>query len=214
MSSTKRGGQRSVADFYPTPKWCVDRLLDRMVLPAGRWLEAGAGDGAIIKAVNEHPNYGAKRIRWTAVELRPECAPVLEHLIGKPPIIGDFLTAPTPDVPFTVCIANPPFSLAESFLRVARQKADYVCFLLRLNFLQGSERAEWLVNDVPDVWLIPDRPSFTGDGQTDSVAYAWMVWSGYHRGKCKSSRFEILATTPSEVRNPASRKKRKKDEHG
>ena len=28
MSSTNRGGQRSEADFYPTPAWLVDRLLE------------------------------------------------------------------------------------------------------------------------------------------------------------------------------------------
>lgn len=205
MSSTKRGGKRSVADFYPTPTWVVDRLLDRTVLPLGKWLEAGAGDGAIVSAVNRHQHYG-QRVDWDTVELRPESEPALAALTKRKPIIGDFLKVPLPNAPYDVVIANPPFSLAEDFLRHARQRADTVCFLLRLNFLQGTERAGWIKSDVPDVYVLPDRPSFTSDGQTDSVAYAWMVWSGYHRGKKPYGRIEILDPTPSEVRRPTRTK--------
>lgn len=200
MSSTKRGGKRSVADYYPTPTWVVDRILDRTVLPPGKWLEAGAGDGAIITAVNRHQKYKMPMVQWDAVELRPETEPALTALMGRKPIIGDFLEAPIPGVPYDVVIANPPFSLAEPFLDRARQLADTVCFLLRLNFLQGTERAAWLTTDVPDVYVLPDRPSFTSDGKTDSVAYAWMVWSGYHRRKRLNGRLEVLDTTPSETR--------------
>ncbi len=201
MSSTKRGGKRSDADFYPTPRWVVDRLLDRKILPdTGSWLEAGAGNGDIIEAVNKHPHY-AGRIDWTAAELRETCAPKLEALTGKLPIIGDF-TAMPPAKRFDVCIANPPFAVASEFLHTARQQSKLVCFLLRLNFLQSTSRAAWLCSDVPDVFLIPDRPSFTGDGKTDSVAYAWMIWEGYGHPLQKFSRgwFQILDTTPLRVR--------------
>lgn len=73
MSSTKRGGQRSEADNYQTPPWCVERLMDKIgpqLNPEdNRWLEPGAGEGNVIWAVNEH----LAGVNWTAVEIRPEC---------------------------------------------------------------------------------------------------------------------------------------------
>jgi hypothetical protein len=52
VSATKRGsGVRTPDDAYETPAWCVQRLLEKLQLPGGNWLEPGAGDGAIIKAV-------------------------------------------------------------------------------------------------------------------------------------------------------------------
>ena len=206
MSSTKRGGERSPLEFYPTPLWCLSRFLDKKVLPVGSWLDAGAGDGALIRATQEHVDYGS-RVRWTAAELQPDFAPALQLLTGRAPIIGDFLTTPLPTTPFDVVIANPPFSLATEFLHVARQHASKVCFLLRLNFLSGGARSLWLTGDAPDVYVVADRPSFTPDGQSDSTAYAWMVWHGYHLGKRTSGRVEVLASTPSEVRNPKTETK-------
>ena len=207
MSSTKRGGARSPDESYPTPSWVLDRFLDKQVLQPGNWLDAGAGAGALIAATAAHPSYGSK-VRWTAAELHPAHAPALQLLTGRAPIIGDFRTFPLPTTPFDVVIANPPFSLATEFLHVARQHATTVCFLLRLNYLSGAERSKWLTSDAPDVYVVADRPSFTPDGQTDSTAYAWMVWHGYRLGKRPSGRVEVLASTPSEVRNPKSTEKK------
>jgi len=66
VSSTNRGnGKRSATDFYPTPPWCVHRLLDRLALPGGRWFEPRAGQGAIISAVN-----GARTdVTWSSSKL-------------------------------------------------------------------------------------------------------------------------------------------------
>jgi hypothetical protein len=207
MSSTKRGGARSPHESYPTPHWVLARLLDKQVLPVGNWLDAGAGAGALIEATSAHPAYGPK-VRWTASEVNAEHASTLHLLTGRTPLIGNFCTTPLPTTPFDVVISNPPFSLATEFLHVARQHATNVCFLLRLNYLSGAERSLWLTADCPDVYVIPDRPSFTPDGQTDSTSYAWMVWHGYHLGKRASGRVEVLASTPSEVRNPKSTEKR------
>ena len=111
MSATNRGGKRSDGDFYPTPAWCVDRLLEEVELPAGRWLEPAAGDGAIIQAVN------AKRddVRWQAIELSPRHKSKLGRLVGKESTkIGDFVDlAPwMATASFDVVITNPPFTLA------------------------------------------------------------------------------------------------------
>ena len=74
MSSTNRGGKRQDLDVYPTPAWVVDRLLEVVDFPGGRWLEPCAGDGAIMRAVNAW----RADVRWDACELRAECTPALD----------------------------------------------------------------------------------------------------------------------------------------
>lgn len=71
-----------------------------------------------------------------------------------------------------------PTSLAEEFVRHSRElypHADLV-FLLRIAFLASDGRqALWRDLGTPDVYVLPNRPSFTGKG-TDSADYAWFVW--------------------------------------
>lgn len=62
MSATGRGAVRHERDFYSTPAWCVDRLLDdilpqiRVSRPDGveTWLEPCVGSGAIVEAVEAY----------------------------------------------------------------------------------------------------------------------------------------------------------------
>ena len=72
--------------------------------------------------------------------------------------------------------------------------------LLRLNFLGSQERSDYLREHMPDIYVIPNRPSFTG-GKTDSIEYAWFVWSKYNDyGKNSSGKIVILETTPANIR--------------
>lgn len=191
MSATgrnPRGG--GGADFFATPSWCVDRLLESADLPAGKWLEPAAGDGAIVHAVNAR---GASDIDWQLCELRPECRPQLEGL-GRV-TVGDFLSANYERDSFDVVITNPPFSLAEKFIRKALLCAPYVAMLLRLNFLGSAERHLLFWKHMPDVYVLPNRPSFTGRG-TDSTEYCWMVW----QPSIRPAQIKVLNLTSREER--------------
>jgi 16S rRNA A1518/A1519 N6-dimethyltransferase RsmA/KsgA/DIM1 with predicted DNA glycosylase/AP lyase activity len=173
MSSTNRGRARSSDDFYATPHWVVHRLLEKIVLPGGNWLEPGAGEGNIIRAVNR-PD-----VNWTALELRKECRPHLQRIEPCPEIIiTDKFVAKVEDRrkplygrKFDVALGNPPFSLALEFVQESLDLADTVVMLLRLNFLASSTRAEFMRSWIPDVYVLPNRPSFTGKG-TDSIESA------------------------------------------
>lgn len=176
MSATGRGAVREPEDFYTTPSWCVRRLLEAWSPPAGDlWLEPSAGNGAIIRSV--------KAIRddmhWLAVEKRDEerealtidrCAFYLEN----------FLTFPFPASTFrmvSVVIGNPPYAHAEEFIHRARSlcpRAEIV-FLLRMAFVSSRERSAFMQAEPPDLDVLPDRPSFTGEGG-DSADYAWLHW--------------------------------------
>ncbi|APR81061.1 Phage protein [Minicystis rosea] len=177
MSSTNRGGTRNPADFYPTPRWCVLRALEEMALPGGEWIEPCAGDGAIVRAVQQ----ARADVSWQAVELRETCRPLLEKsLSGKGRVVCTDFFDWDPARRFDVLFTNPPYSLAEQFLEKGLSIASNVVLLLRLNFLASARRAELMRRRAPDVYVLPNRPSFSGQG-TDSVEYAWFHWPPEHR---------------------------------
>lgn len=201
MSATNRGAVRHPSDFYATPSWCVDRLLEKLPLPGGAWLEPGAGEGNIIKAVKRTD------IRWTALELRTECRRHLEFLAPRPEIIitDKFVSTDVPEEQkplhgrrFEVAFGNPPFSLAQEFVEESMKYADTVVMLLRLNFIGSSGRCSFMQSQTPDVYVLPDRPSFDGRG-TDSIEYAWFVWRSRDAGRSSGS-ITVLDTTPAATR--------------
>lgn len=201
MSSTNRGGQRSDADNYPTPAWPVRRLLEKLPLPGGPWLEPGGGAGHIIRAVNAVRS----DVTWWTAELREECREPLIEAVGSPErvVIGDYLVDPPPVFPgvsrFKVAIGNPPFGLAMAFIEQALAQADIVAMLLRLNFMGSELRWDWMRHYPADLYVLPNRPSFRGYG-SDSIEYAWYVWE---QGK-KERTFglhRMLDITPLDERN-------------
>lgn len=199
MSATGRGAQRREADYYPTPAWCVHRFLEACELPDGSWLEPSAGDGQIIRAVDAHvPSNRSEPIRmpilsrprWSAVEIRPECQPYLDAVADEVEI-GDFLRGAGPRSA-DVVIGNPPFALAMEFIQESIWRARHVAFLLRLNFLGSAGRAPFHHKHPVDVYVLPNRPSFSGHG-TDSIEYAWFHWD---RERTREGRIRVLALTP------------------
>lgn len=192
MSSTNRGGARIDHDFYATPAWCVHRLLEVCPLPGGHWLEPAAGEGAIVEAINEVRH----DVKWWANE--PHQALVLKGRDCATVTDLDF-RAITLAHTWDVIATNPPFALAQEFVEHALSlRPRFVVMLLRLNFLGGSARGAWLRDNTPDVYVLPNRPSFRDDGKTDSCDYAWFVWrSEARRG---DNRLTILADTPKGAR--------------
>lgn len=185
---------RSPADYYPTPAWCVHRLLEAVALPGGVWFDPCAGDGAIIRAVNE---VRTPRPTWAGCEIRPACAPVLRAAGLRGDVTGDFLSIAPTWGGADVVLTNPPYSLAEAFIRACRQpaKAPIVAMLLRLNFIASQSRVEfWRQVKVPDIFVLPNRPDFSGGGG-DACEYAWFVWHS-----AMKSQVKVLATTPKAVR--------------
>ena len=196
MSSTKRSKKKSATpprdpfDYYPTPSWCVHRFLEKAGIPythGGVLLEPSAGDGAIIRSVATFQHIKKNgvttviqyRPNWIAVEIQPRFQANLENEIDRSHVlVTDFLSVDPVDIGASpqVIIANPPFSQALAFIKKALDyKPDYICMLLRLNFLGSSERSEFMRQHTPDIYVLPNRPSFTGKG-TDSIEYAWFVW--------------------------------------
>ena len=198
MSSTGRGPRLGGADdFFVTPSWCVRRLLESWSPPGGMWLEPGAGNGAIIRAVNEVRD----DVRWTAVECRPEEEAALEAACARV-LIGDFLSPnmhSSVDDDIRVVLGNPPFKDAQEFIDRARQLCQRaeIMLLLRLNYVGSEDRAEFMRRCPPDLRTLPNRPSFTASGKTDSIEYAWFGWPP---GQRDLGTFRVLASTSLDER--------------
>ena len=224
MSSTGRGGKRRPSDYYPTPSWCVDRLLEELFpapegLPGqvglpyiGQWVEPCAGNGAIIRACQDwmdrcdHQRFD---VEWTANELPGpdyrEQHRALRAAGATETQLRDCLTW----VPvaqrgrFDVCLTNPPYSQAEAFVRWGLANASTTIMLLRLGFLATAQRCELMRTYPPDVYVLPNRPSFTRGtpgtvGRTDSADYAWFVWR--QPGMRRAGSIKVLRNTTIEER--------------
>lgn len=191
----RREGGSVPFDYYPTPAWCVDRLMDdcgdSFFFNSCCALEPTVGDGAIIRAVM------ARRPAlsdWYGCELRPNAgAGDICHLWE-----GDFRKVPKPPVKYCVAVGNPPYALAEAIVRHALSMSRRGAFLLRVGFLGSAERVPFWRDHAHlpfGLRVLPDRPSFDGEG-TDSATYAWFVW-----GCPDVTGVKVLEPTPVAVRN-------------
>lgn len=172
MSATNRGATRSPHDFYETPAETTRLLLhwlNAQQIGIDTALDPAAGNGALLREL-ECDRY--------AYEIREECRMALED-ITVTTIICDALVGTPVDRTLDLVICNPPYSLAREFVTTYRYVGRTSAFLLRLGFLASQSRAPWWAEDPPaHVLVLPSRPSFTGDGKSDSADYAWVVFKG------------------------------------
>jgi len=87
-------------------------------------------------------------------------------------------------------MSNPPFSLAEQFITHsldAVKDGGLVVFLLRDDFMHSQGRYERLYKGnaigLREIVFLASRPSFTGDGKTDSHSYSYLVFKKGYIGK-------------------------------
>lgn len=177
-------GGRESHDHYPTPRWVTELLFDHAHKVDDLWpdarsvLDPAAGEGAILDVARERgfTTYGLE-----LDPVRAEVARSRGHQMGQ----GDALERSWPRV--DVVVANPPYTLAEAFVRKALEwrrtmsVRARIFTLLRLSFLEPTQtRRELLSAYAPDVLILPRRPAFDGKG-TDNITSAWFVWPGSGR---------------------------------
>lgn len=153
-------GQRRERDFYATPPECTDALLRFMreqclIKPGDTIWEPACGDGAITNVAQQ----SGYRVIGTDIQTGT-----------------DFLTAPTPECDWI--ITNPPFSLAESFIRRADKSGKPFAMLLKSQFWHAGRRLKLFYSNPP-LYVLPLawRADFTGQGRS-LIDCVWCVWAG------------------------------------
>lgn len=166
-------------DLYETPTVAVRSLLKAEQLPAGAVWEPACGRGAIVK---ELISAGYRVYATDLVNYGDESQDA--HGV-------DFLMQwQAPDFHIGCILTNPPFKLAEQFVRRALVLAPRVIMLLRLAFMESESRSEILDSGMlARVHVFRKRlPMMHRDGylgprtQGGSIAFAWFVWDRNHTG--------------------------------
>ena len=150
-------------DFYPTPSWATEKLLERFPL-AGVIGEPCAGAGDVANVLRRHGEV------WTNDIDRTHQADSYYDLTDP----ASWAKLPNCDW----IVTNPPFSIAAAIVPAAYDKARLgLAMFLRLSYLEPcGNRAEWLKTHPLTKLIVLPRISFTGNGKSDSGTTAWMVW--------------------------------------
>jgi hypothetical protein len=169
-----RPRERAANDWYVEPEWAVRGLLDVQRFSGLVW-DPACGKGTIprtFKAAGHAAAIGTD---------------LVDRGYGRGG--SDFLAIdPAHDANRAAnIVSNPPFNLAEHFLRHALKLATHkIAFLLRLSWLEGRGRA-WIFNETPLAAVHPfaarvSMPPGTvaQEAKGGAVAFMWAVWDWSH----------------------------------
>ncbi len=162
--TTKRFADLNGPDFFPTPAWATEALIDNEKFTGDLW-ECACGNGAMSEVLE------------TACP-RTISTDLFDRGYGEAGI--DFLQG---QQRFDNIVTNPPYNAAEGFvergLGLANRK---FALLLRLAFLEGANRQRTIFQSAPPsrVWVFSERITFYPAGAevkgSGTTAYAWFVW--------------------------------------
>lgn len=151
-------------EYYPTPKWATHGLMQAEGFQGDIW-EPACGNGVMVEVLRKYS------YEVIASELYPRG-------FGETGV--DFLRT---ERKVGNVITNPPYVLAEDFIRHGLRCAEHkVCMLLRLAFLEGTDRAAGLFKEFPPnrLHVFSERITMYPAGRIGSsggtTAYAWFVW--------------------------------------
>ena len=160
----KRFADLDGPDYFPTPAWATHALINNEKFSGDIW-ECACGDGAmseVLKLTGQNV---------TSSDLFRRGYGESGH---------DFVAS---DRSADNIVTNPPYNSAEGFVasgvKLARKK---FALLLRLAFLEGSNRANTIFSKCPPsrVWVFSERVTFYPAGadikSSGTTAYAWFVW--------------------------------------
>lgn len=152
-------------DFYPTPAWATQALLDYVSFEGEVW-ECACGDGAMSKVLQ-------------SAGLGVYSSDLYDRGFGDTGV--DFLKSEV--CFFRNIVTNPPFSLAEDFILHALTLAkEKVAIFSRLAILESARRYRNIFKTSPPtrILVFSERVTLYPDGVvtagTSTIAYSWLVW--------------------------------------
>ena len=175
---------REDLDFYQTPSFAIQSLLDLRLVEAHNILEPMAGNGAIAEVLKQN-----KYLNVTTSDI--------VQRDYKLDFTQDFFTmkefpASMPEKGGRGIITNPPYNVADDFIlhALCTLKADYLAVFLPVRYLEGSKRyLEIYQHYKPrDVIVFARRlgcykdsdvkrgVKITDHGIASAVAYMWLCF--------------------------------------
>ena len=162
--TVKRFADLEGPDFFPTPSWATEALVDNERFTGDIW-ECACGNGAMSTVLETTGSLVVS-------------SDLYDRGFGETGI--DFLSSRRQH---TNVITNPPYNAAEGFVRagLAASKQKFA-LLLRLAFLEGGNRQKTIFERSPParVWVFSERITFYPAGAVQkgsgTTAYAWFVW--------------------------------------
>jgi hypothetical protein len=175
LDKSAQAGQHSYKerqnDCYETPACAVEALLRIESIPHSVW-EPACGPGAIVRVLRDHGH------SVFATDLHP-------YGCGLSGI--DFLTAGHRMT--DAVVTNPPYQLAEQFVRHALEFSPLVIMLLRLAFLESVRRTEILeksglarIHVFRNRLPMMHRKDWAGPKSSSAMPFAWFVWERGYTG--------------------------------
>lgn len=160
----KRFADLDGPDFFPTPAWATEALIDNERFEGDIW-ECACGNGAMSEVLERT---GSKVIS----------SDLFDRGYGEAGV--DFLTSVRRS---DNIVTNPPYNAAEGFVSAGLAGANRkFALLLRLAFLEGANRQRTIFsrNGPARVWVFSERITFYPAGAVQkgsgTTAYAWFVW--------------------------------------
>lgn len=174
IAASKERWDRKPADFYPTPVEATEALLQYLFFLGSRRIrEPCCGMGHISKVLEAHGH------EVTSSDL-------MHTGYGEGGI--DYLQ--TREInprfyDFDAVITNPPFSLAEQFIRRALRDAPLVAMFLPNNYWHAESRRVLFESRPPmAVLALTWRPAFLEKerGKSPLSNFIWTVWNDIYTG--------------------------------
>lgn len=159
-------------DAYFTAPWMTKALLAHVPEIAGLVLEPCAGDLSIAQELALAPGV-------TILTNDIDAQRTVDYTYD-----ASLATPLWNDIRYDWIVTNPPYTnpLPLAILQRAYENCRHgVALMLRLSFLEPTShkfpRGPYLGEYPPHRMLVMPRYSFTGNGKSDSMTTAWMIWS-------------------------------------
>lgn len=183
MSSTQRGYERHVSDYYITPIKPITEFLEEFARHEPQIFSdetvfldptAGGDENNPMSYPEALRFFGISDEKIITMDIREDSRAQFKR---------DYLSC-EPDFPPDVIFTNPPFLLAAEVIEKALKDVKpggFVVMLLRLNFFGSKKRKPLFAKHMPKYSFVHSRRmSFTADGNTDSIEYQHCVWQSDH----------------------------------
>ena len=169
--------KRQSEDFYPTPSYVTEALLEYHHFRGKIW-EPACGDGRMAEVLKKS---------YQDVE----CSDLMDRGYGQSGV--DFLKS---NKRVANIVTNPPFQLAYEFIEQGLKLADdCLALLLPIRYLTGKKRAKLYTKFPPaKIIVIPNKVDFLGFG-SPAMEFAWFSLHGLC-GKEASNKLQSSGQTP------------------